>query len=128
MFSRRGARAPAGTQSTYMDLLLRGEALMQDIDDFVDRWHDTPDDSAASALSLAEFLGMTAEEYQLWVEHPAALRYIAAARKAEQPIAAVLESRDQFGLAARAGDQGEAEGLLHWLIECGRIEKPEQNW
>jgi hypothetical protein len=71
---------------------------------------------------------MTSEEYQLWVEHPPALRYIAAARKAEQPIAAVLKSRDRLGLAARASDQSEAEMLLQWLIERGRTEEPQQRW
>jgi hypothetical protein len=128
MFSRRGTKVPSGTQPTYMDLLLRGEVLMPDIDDFIDRWHDAPDDSAISTTSLAEFLGMTSEEYQLWVEHPPALRYIAAARKAEQPIAAVLKSRDRLGLAARASDQSEAEMLLQWLIERGRTEEPQQRW
>ena len=128
MSNRTEAEVPGAAQPTYMDLLLRGEALMQDIDDFIDTWHDASDGTSIAALSLASFLGMTAEEYRLWVERPEALRYTAVAHKAEQPISTVLASRDRFGLAARASDRGEAESLLHWLIDCGRIKEPEAHW
>jgi hypothetical protein len=84
---------------TYMDVLLRGEILMQDIDDFIDAWHDAPEGSVASSMSLAEYLGMTEDEYQLWVEHPSSLRFIAATHRAKQPVGALLASRDQLGLA-----------------------------
>ncbi len=114
--------------ATYMDLLLRGEVLMQDIDDFIDAWHDSPDGSPASSVSLAAYLGITEDEYQLWVEHPSSLRFIAAAHKAEQPVGTLLASRDQLGLAARAGDRTEAERLVWWLVKRGRIEESKQPW
>lgn len=110
----------------YMDLLLRGEVLMQDIDDFIDAWHEAHDGSAASSVSLAEYLGMTEDEYQLWVEHPGALRFIAAAHRARQPVGVLLASRDQLALAARASDRAEAERLVRWLVKRGRIEEPKQ--
>jgi hypothetical protein len=113
---------------TYMDLLLRGEVLMQDIDDFVDAWHDEPEGSATSSMSLAEYLGMTDDEYQLWVEHPSSLRFIAAAHKAEQPVEKLLVSYDQLGLAARASDRTEAEQLVQWLVKLGRIVERKRPW
>jgi hypothetical protein len=108
---------------TFIEQLLRGEALLEDIEDFVETWHDAPDDSSIAAQSLEEFLGMTWDEYRLWVERPEALRFIAAAHRQGKPIATILSSVDRYGLAARAGDQREAHELLQWLIERGRAQE-----
>ena len=110
-------------QPSYMEQLLQGKALLEDIDDFVDAWHDAPDDSKISSLSLEEFLGMSADEYRLWVERPESLRFIAAAHRNKQPVAAILKKEDRYGLAARAEDQGEAHELLRWLIDRGRVKE-----
>jgi hypothetical protein len=126
MYSRRDTQVTEGTQRTYMDLLLSGEALPQDIDDFVDAWHDAPEGSGIASQSLEEFLGMSWNEYQLWVEQPESLRFIAAAHKACQPVDVMLERADMM-LAARGNDQDEARKLLHWLIERGRIEDRPRN-
>ena len=56
---------------TFLDLVLAGEARQDDIDDFVDQWHD-----GDASCSLAEFLGMSDDEYALWVEKPSALSLI----------------------------------------------------
>jgi hypothetical protein len=111
-----------------MDLLLRGEVLMPDIDDFIDSWHDAPDGCPDSAMSLAQYLGMTDGEYRLWVEHPSALRFIAAAHQAKQPVEVFLASRDKLALAARASDQSEAQRLVDWLSERGRLPEPGEPW
>jgi hypothetical protein len=111
-----------------MDLLLSGDVLAGDIDDFVDAWHEAPDGSKVASLTLAEYLGMAEDEYRLWVEHPESLRFIAAAHKRKQPVEELLASRDQLGLAARASDQSEAERLVQWLIKRGRIEGPKRPW
>jgi hypothetical protein len=47
---------------TFLDLVLAGEARQDDIDDFVEQWHD-----GDASCSLAEFLGMSDDEYALWV-------------------------------------------------------------
>lgn len=65
-----------GTKPTFVDLCLQGRALVIDIDDFVDRWHDGDDDR-----SLAESIGLTESEYALWVARPHALNSIISARK-----------------------------------------------
>ena len=126
MSRRNDTIVPTGSKPTFMDLLLSGEVLAGDIDDFVDAWHEAPDGSTIASLSLAEYLGMTDDEYQLWVEHPDSLRFIAAAHKTSQSVETLLRSRDQLGVAARASDQTEAERLVRWLIKRGRIEDPKQ--
>lgn len=110
-------------QPSYMEQLLHGDALLEDIDNFIDAWHDAPDDSKSASLSLEEFLGMSADEYRLWVERPESLRFIAAAHRHKQPIAAILGKEDRYGLAARSEAQGEAHELLRWLIERGRVKE-----
>ena len=62
---------------TFLDVVLAGDARADDIDDFVDRWHD-----GDATCSLAEFLGMSHDEYALWVEKPASLRLILQAHAA----------------------------------------------
>jgi hypothetical protein len=128
MSRKTGGAAVSEPQGSYMDLLLRGEALMPDIDDFIDAWHDAPDGSAVSAMTLGQYLGMTEDEYRLWVEHPSSLRFIAAAHRAKQPVEVLLASGDKLGLAARAGDRSEAERLVDWLSKRGRIPNPGHPW
>lgn len=47
---------------------IAGEVLEEDIHDFIDRWHsyEHTDDSR----KLHEFLGLSFEDYGLWVEQP----------------------------------------------------------
>ena len=121
MSRRRFSLVMGDSQPTYMDLLLKGKVLQEDIDDFVVRWHDASEGSVAASRSLEEFLGMTWDEYRLWVERPESLRFIAAAHRANQPVETVLEA--SAGVAARADDQSEARKLLQWLIERGRVKE-----
>jgi hypothetical protein len=123
MSSQRLRRTMEGSEPTYMDLLLMGKAFLEDIDDFVDAWHSAPEESLASSRRLHEFLGMTWDEYRLWVEHPESLRFIVAAHRAGRPVHAVLEELDKTGVAARANGQSEARKLLQWLINLGRVEE-----
>jgi hypothetical protein len=123
MSSQRIRRTVEESPPTYMDLLLMGKAFLDDIDDFVDEWHSAPEGSVAASRSLHEFLGMTWDEYRLWVEHPESLRFIVAAHRAGRPVDAVLEELDKTGVAARANGQSEARKLLQWLIDRGRVEQ-----
>lgn len=54
--------------ATFIDLCGRGKAIPDQIDDFIDLWHE-----GGSELSLHEFLGMTWEEYSAWVVNPSLL-------------------------------------------------------
>lgn len=61
---------------TFIDLCLSGEASMEDVDDFVDAWHD-----GAGKLSLREGLGMSEQEYARWINDPRELSRVIASKK-----------------------------------------------
>lgn len=55
----------------FIDDVITGEALIEEIDNYIDRWHD-----GDSELEIYEFLGMTQIEYRLWVEDNSILKEI----------------------------------------------------
>ena len=61
---------------TFASLCLSGDALLEDIDNFVDAWHDN-----SLGMNIYDYLGMTRQEYALWVERPDALSFILNARE-----------------------------------------------
>jgi hypothetical protein len=67
--------------ANFVDLCLSGEALSEEIDDYVEAWHE-----GGSGLPLHAFLGMTREEYGSWVEEPSILNVILEARMRGKPI------------------------------------------
>lgn len=68
--------------SNFIDMCRTGDAQPEDIDDFIDAWHDNP-----GAVPLYIFLGMTREEYSSWVENVASLPEILNARDHKPSIA-----------------------------------------
>ena len=56
-------------QPNFLDLVLKGRAQIDEIDDFVGKWHE-----GQSAADLSDSLGMRPEEYSLWLENPIMLR------------------------------------------------------
>lgn len=50
---------------TFMEMVRRKIVTWNDIDDFIDLWHKTD-----TGCSLHEYLGMSWEEYSLWLENP----------------------------------------------------------
>ena len=65
---------------------LQGELLTEEIDNWVEQWHQSD-----SELSLAEYIGMTEEEYNAWLQDDAILPYIIQARKDGLPLETVVE-------------------------------------
>ena len=63
MFKPRETAALNREQPTYMEQLLRGEVLLEDIDNFVDLWHDSPDGSKIAYQRLRNISGAR----ELWV-------------------------------------------------------------
>lgn len=63
--------------ATFLDRCLNGDAVPDEIDDYVDRWHE----GGGFGVSLADYIGLTFEEYARWVEQPDALDAIVFARK-----------------------------------------------
>lgn len=50
---------------SFMEMLKRKLVTWDDVEDFVEIWHSGPYD-----CELYEFLGMSLEEYKLWVQNP----------------------------------------------------------
>jgi hypothetical protein len=61
---------------TFMEQYLADEVEAEDIDDFVDAWHE-----GEYTASLAEFLGLSDEEYWRWVKDANVLPEIRAERE-----------------------------------------------
>jgi hypothetical protein len=61
---------------TFIEQYLAGEAEADDIDDFIEEWHE-----GESAASLVEFLGLSEEEYWRWVRNANVLPEIRAERE-----------------------------------------------
>lgn len=82
---------------SFVESCLAGEARADQIDRFVDEWHESD-----IGCSLAEYLGFSGEEYAEWVENPESLSVILFAHKHHVPF---QETRtfvdDQLALAAQ---------------------------
>ncbi len=105
------------SRQTFVDACLSGRALLGDVDDYISAWHDCEDDVG----DLHEFLGMTADEYRLWVERPESLRFILAAHKNRVPVTDLVFEQTGLMAAARAEAKDEAVHVLRWLIKTGRV-------
>jgi hypothetical protein len=101
----------------FIEKVLEGDVLHTEIDDFVEQWHHTKTDQ-----SLADFLGLTDDEYALWVEQPEALRSILFCRKHDISREEASEWQDAHRLAARSQGLGDPEKLLNWLKKTGRLD------
>ena len=75
-------------ENKFVDLCVMGQYHIEDIDDFIDEWHEGEGDE-----DLHEFLGMSWEEYDLWVSNPYVLPYIIKARKENKRIQDVLQEK-----------------------------------
>ena len=65
--------------------IFKGECLPEEIDDFIDEWHDGDFEE-----ELHEFLGMSWKEYSLWVSNPDVLPYIIKARMENSNVEDIL--------------------------------------
>lgn len=99
-------------KADFMSLALNGQVLIDEIDDFVDAWHDGDSD-----LELSEFLGMTLEEYSLWASDGSMIDLILLARKNAISIKKAVNDNIAASnrLAARAGDARRIARLQKWI-------------
>ena len=95
----------------FIQLCLKGDVLTDEIDDFVQDWHDC---KAGADQDLHDFLGMSWEEYSIWATNPSILSYILSARKNGVSFEEEL-NRDRYALAARAASPLEAKRVMEWL-------------
>jgi hypothetical protein len=102
---------------TFLDRYLNGEVLADDIDDFIDRWHAGPSDQ-----ELHDFLGLSREEYSLWLRNPEALPHIARSRREGVPLDVIVErALGEQPMAARSSDAAKIKRLKHWLEMNGKL-------
>ncbi|PPQ35554.1 hypothetical protein [Rhodopila globiformis] len=71
------------TTAAFFDLYERGEVSEDAIDDFVGAWHEAGD---VGGRPLSAFLGMTADEYVVWVMNARVLPVIREARRTKQGL------------------------------------------
>jgi hypothetical protein len=102
---------------TFVDQYLNGEVLAEDIDDFIDIWHENPADK-----EIYDFLGMSQKEYSLWVRDPDTLPEIARARRTGLPLEVVLRTTlEEIPTAARSANAIKIDRLMRWLKQIEKI-------
>jgi len=102
-------------QLSFLEGVLEGRAKIAEIDDFVERWHESE-----SAADLSDYLGMRPDEYSLWLENPEMLAVICSARRRQQPLAEVVnEATATLRLASRSSDRSKLISLQSWLRRQG---------
>lgn len=95
---------------------LAGKVMFDEIDDFVDKWH--LDDQGKT---LPEYLGLTREEYAVWVQNPDVVPQIISARKFGRPFEIVLEEAFEERLAARSDAGDRLASIKRWLKKRGKL-------
>ncbi|MCA6363700.1 MAG: hypothetical protein IM638_11740 [Bacteroidetes bacterium] len=98
--------------SNFIQDCINGDALMSEIDDYIDRWHESAED-----ISLHDYLGMTFHEYALFIEDSSYIGLIITAHKNNIDIDTIVTN--QIPLAARSKDPSKAERLQRWLDNEG---------
>lgn len=100
----------------FINLCLEGEVLEDEINDFVNNWHE----DEKTSLDLHEYLGMSWEEYSVWSTKPSILPFILSARKKGTTFDSEL-NQERLALAARAETAEEAKKMEAWLKLIGKI-------
>lgn len=98
----------------FLDACLQGEALIEEIDDYIEQWHMSEVDE-----ELDQFLGFSEDEYELWLHNDnSVINSILFARKNKMP----LRHYDTLTAVARSASKGDAERIISWLKDTGRME------
>ncbi|OPX12978.1 hypothetical protein [Mycobacterium sp. AT1] len=104
--------------SSFVEDLLTGDALLDDLDDYVNRWHRAPDDAPEACMQLHDFLGLTWREYQTVTERPHFLRFVVDARRRNSD----LEHDFSDVLIAARGESVDARAVYEYLKSTGRLD------
>ena len=103
--------------SNFINDVINADAILDEIDDYIKKWHDSDTD-----CSVFEYLGMTEEEYFLWVENDFYLKYIISAHEKDININELHKEEYTSKLVARSSSPEEAKKIYNWLKEKGMIE------
>jgi len=100
--------------SNFIEKCLSGDALLDEVDDYVDEWHE-----GDGSTPLHRFLGMKRSEYELWVMDSDVLPFIVTARWERRDVSDVIDSFNALPLAARSDGPLKAARLMKWLKSEG---------
>ncbi len=99
--------------STFFDLYSRGDVSADRVNDFIAAWHASDDNEQRT---LAAYLGLTDEEYDVWLMDTDALPQILSARRTGRGLKEVVaEYVAALQRAARPQDRSSLYALGHWL-------------
>jgi hypothetical protein len=94
--------------SNFINDCINGDALMLEIDDYIEKWHEM-----GISLDLHAFLGMSKKEYELFVQDESYLGLIISAHKESKQIEFIV--RDKMAMAARSDNPNKSKQLQKWL-------------
>ena len=98
---------------TFFELYSKGRVTADQADDYVGAWHASGEEETRS---LVEYLGMTEEEYDVWLMTDRALPVILAARSAGRPLwAFVAPLYEELHAAADPQDRPALHRMGYWL-------------
>jgi hypothetical protein len=100
----------------FLDAVLSGNAFLEEIDDFVDAWHNSDSD-----LEIYDYLGLSFDEYSIWVEQPQLLSMVINSKRFKKSLETVQGAESIHTLAARSLASDDVNSLLIWLEENNYI-------
>jgi hypothetical protein len=102
--------------TSFFDAFLDGESM--DVNDQIEAWHDSGEEEQRS---LAEYLGVTEDEYDIWLMDARTLPLIARARQAGAPSLQALVTERVRQMAASPGpdDSSALFAMRNWLAARG---------
>ncbi|AMJ67175.1 hypothetical protein [Hymenobacter sp. PAMC 26628] len=106
----------AQSPSSFISDCIRGVALLEDADDYIDRWHE-----GDTGQTLHEFLGMTRQEYNAYLLDDSALAFIVKAHREQVPFKQIAEQDYSYALAARSQGGEKILQLMQWLKQEGLL-------
>lgn len=98
--------------SNFITACINGDALLTEIHDYIDAWHDSD-----SELALHDFLGMSEKEYALFVEDEAYLGLVVTAHKRGVKIEDIMHNH--LKMVARSDDRAKSERLERLITHEG---------
>lgn len=104
---------------SFVERCLAGTALPDEIDDYVDMWHNN---EAGQGLPLHAFLGMDEHEYSLWMRDPCAIYGIVKAHKNHRRVDDYMDDFYSMPLAARAESAEDTVKITKWLEKLGKLQ------
>jgi hypothetical protein len=98
--------------ATFVRLYNSGAVTAEQIDDFIDAWHESND---SERRPLAEYLGMTEDEYSVWLASHETLPLLVAARHDGRPVSEVVRTHLATLRGGAAGNETAIHILSRWL-------------